>query len=537
MSERIFIGGAWPYANYRLHIGHLASLLPGDIIARYFRQCGSQVIYVSGTDCFGTPITETARKENLHPMDVAKKFHEADVLDFQDLGFSYDNYGATFSDWHQTGVKKFFKIINDNGYLYKKENMQVFCENDNKFLSDREIGGICTECGSSTKGDQCDSCLSLLTPQDLKEKYCLICGEKTIMSPNKELAFLLSKFQRQQEEYFNSNKGNWRINAINETEKYLKQGLKDRDVTRNIDWGVHVPFEGYENKKIYVWVEAVLGYLTSGRQAAEKLNIDFDEFMKDTDNLRTYYVHGKDNIPFHTTIFPALIMALKKDIQLPKYIISSEYVNMGSEKMSKSKGNMITIRDLLDSCESDTIRFYFMMNNPEKRDIFFSYEDLVHVHNKILVGGFGNFINRNLSFLMKQFAGVVPSGIVNSDIIDITKKFYINIGNNIALGNFRVSIEEMIEYIQIANKYYDEQQPWVQVKTAPDIFANITATCLYMMANMSNLFAPVLVNGCGTLRDMLQISQDLCWNPINVKSNLKLVECPILYNRLELPQD
>jgi len=532
MRKRVFIGGAWPYANYSMHIGHLAALLPADVIARYYRHKGAEVLYVSGTDCHGTPITESARKEQVAPSEIAYKYHECDVNDFKEMGFTYDNYGATYMEWHKKGVQDIFREIYEHGYLYDKRMTQVYCERCDKFLVDREIGGRCPICGEEAKGDQCDKCLSTFNPQDLKEKYCLLCSGKITMRPNHELVFLLSKFQNRVKNFFEDNRKYWRMNAENETKKYLDQGLLDRDATRNLKWGIEVPFEGYEDKRIYVWLEAVLGYLTSGRCGAEKMGLDFDEFMKDDEELVSYYVHGKDNIPFHTVIFPALIMAMEKDIQLPKYIISSEYLNMGEEKMSKSKGNLITVRDLLNRFQRDTIRFYFIMNNPEKRDIVFNLEDMVASHNKILVGGFGNFVNRNLSYLKKQFNGVLPIGQIDSRIKELTGEIYESIGSKIESGELKSSVEEMIRYIQMANKYYDDQKPWIQVKEELQNFNNTTATCIYMMANMSNLFSPVIPDGCERLRKMLKLSEPTGWNIINVEENLILDECPILYERI-----
>lgn len=533
MSRRIFIGGAWPYANYFLHVGHLAALLPGDVIARYFRQNGDHVLYVSGTDCHGTPITERARKEGTTPAALAHRYHEQDVKDFSDLGFTYDNYGATFMDWHKEGVQDFFRDIYKNGFLYDKIADQVYCEKCRKFLSDREIGGRCPVCGQEAKGDQCDACLSMFNPRELIDKHCLVCGNTCSSKPNKELVFSLSKFQKQIEKFYNENKEGWRANAVNETEKYLKQGLPDRDATRSLSWGIDVPFDGYDDKCIYVWFEAVMGYLTSGRYAAEKKGINFDEFIHDDENLISYYVHGKDNIPFHTVIFPALLLAMQNSKQLPKRIISSEYVSMGSEKMSKSSGKMVTMRDLIDEFNPDTIRFYFTANNPERRDVSFSRDDLIAQHNKFLVGGFGNFVNRNLSFIMKKFQGVVPTGAVDSEIATKTLAAYSTIGNKIEHGDLRNAVEDMIGYIQEANRFYDEQKPWVQIK-ADDMtdFNNTTATCLYMMANMTNLFAPVLPFGCQKLRSILKISDTFSWNEINIETGLVLENVQILYNRI-----
>ncbi len=533
MINRIFIGGAWPYANYFMHVGHLAALLPGDVIARYYRQKGSNVLYVSGTDCHGTPITERARKENLEPAIIANHYHRQDVQDFCDLGFTYDNYGATFMKWHIDGVRNIFEQIYDNGYLYKNESKQVFCTKCNRFLSDREIGGECPICGRDTKGDQCEFCLSTFNPKELLEKHCLICGSKTILKPNCELVFALSKFQKRIDKYFLENCSKWRINAVNETRKYIKQGLPDRDATRSIKWGIPVPIRGYEDKSIYVWIEALLGYLTSGKHAAEKLGWDFDKFMQDDDNLISYYVHGKDNIPFHTVIYPALLMATNNKMQLPKRIISSEYVNMNNTKMSKSLGPIVTIRNLLNKFDADTIRYYFIANNPEKRDSNYSEYELITQHNKFLVGGFGNFVNRNLSYIMTKFNGCVPNGVISNEVISKTIDIYNMIGNKIADGDLNNAVDEMVGYIQFANQYYDEQKPWNQVKERElKSFNNTTATCMYIMANMSNLFAPVLPYGCERLRIMIKISEKYSWHEIFTQKDLVLDKVELLYKRI-----
>lgn len=534
MKRRILIGGAWPYANYSLHVGHLAALLPGDVLARYFRQHGDEVLYVSGTDSHGTPITERAKKEGISPAEIAHKYHEEFVEAFGAVNFSYDCYTATFTDYHKQHVQAMLRRIYENGYMYEKQSEQDYCETCGKFLADREITGLCPVCGKPAKGDQCDSCLTSFDPSELKDKHCLTCGHATVQRPNHEIVFALSKFQDRLEEYYRTNSPAWRTNAVNETRKYLEQGLPDRDATRSLDWGIEVPFPGYEDKRIYVWFEAVMGYLTAGRRAAEARGIDFDAFMHDDENLITYYVHGKDNIPFHTVIFPALIMALENGWQPPKRIVSSEYVKMGEDKMSKSKGNLVAIRDLAARFEADTIRFYFVTNNPERRDISYSEEDMIAAHNKFLCGAFGNFVNRNVSFLKKKFGGVVPSGTVDSAMIAETERMYREIGEKLEAGELRAAAELMLQYIQEANKYYDTQAPWTQVKQEDKTaFNNTTATCLYIIANMSNLLAPVLTQGCEKIRTMLELPETPTWSPIGVKDGLVLGECPILYTKIQ----
>jgi Methionyl-tRNA synthetase len=451
---------------------------------------------------------------------------------FNALKFSYDLYTTTESDFHKMQVQEMLVCMKENGFLCEKIENQDYCEVCGKFLADREIVGSCPVCGTFAKGDQCDNCLTSFDTKELKERSCIACGGHNASKPQKEIVFEMSRLQEALQQFFELNKDCWRLNAINETKKYLDEGLRDRDVTRNLNWGIKIPFSGYEDKRLYVWFDAVLGYLTVCKHVLEKRGESYDEFIKDSESLRTYYVHGKDNIPFHTIILPALILAQKCDVQLPKFIVSSEYVIMGEEKMSKSKGNIILVKDLLNQFTSDSIRFYFILNNPERKDITFSKDDLISTHNKLLVGGLGNFVNRNLSFLKSKFGGVVPNGEIDNNIRKLTESLYVLISKEIESGNLRSAMDKLVQYIQAANKYYDDSKPWLQSKQN-DLtdFNNTTATCIYIIANMSNLFNPFIPDGCAVIRNMLSLKLNK-WKPINVGVGLLLDECPLLYTRL-----
>ena len=534
MEKRdIFIGGAWPYANYYLHIGHLAALLPGDILAKYYRGKGDNVIYVSGSDCHGTPITERARKENVTPKVIATHYHNEFVKTFDCLGFEYDMYSNTMTESHSKYVQNQFKRMYDNGYIYEKEELQDYCNNCNKFLSDREIVGKCPYCGGESNGDQCDVCTKSLNNNEVLNKHCKICNTETTLKKNKHLYFKLTAFEKELQELIDKNKSKWRKNAVGEAQKYIDMGLIDRAATRQIDWGVPVPIKGYEDKRIYVWIEAVLGYLSVGYEVAKKRDIDFDKFMsKNNKNLRSYYVHGKDNIPFHTTIYPAIICAIKNNYNLPDYIISSAYVNLNNEKMSKSKGNLITANELLEKFNSDTIRFYFTFKGPETNDINCSLSDIVQIHNKFLVGMLGNFVNRNLSFVNKKFDGVIKESEIDENIKSITKNNYELIGKYIEDGEFKNAVTQIIDYISTANKYYDSKEPWLQVKENLDEFNKTTYTCLYMIANISNLIAPILPDSSKKIKNMLQLPE-YKWEEIEIKGNYKINNLEILYSRID----
>ncbi len=534
MEKRdIFIGGAWPYANYYLHVGHLAALLPGDILAKYFRGKGDNVIYVSGSDCHGTPITERAKKENVSPKEIATHYHNEFVKTFNNLGFEYDEYSSTMSEHHKEYVEEQFKRMLDNGYIYEKEELQDYCEECNSFLSDREIVGVCPHCGGKSTGDQCDICGDSLDSSEVLDKHCKTCGSSTIMKENKHLYFKLTAFEKTLQDLINRNKEKWRKNALGEAQKYIDMGLVDRAATRQLDWGVTVPVEGYDDKRIYVWIEAVLGYLSVGKEVAEKRGIDFDKFMsKDNQNLKTYYVHGKDNIPFHTTIYPALISAIKNNYNLPDYIVSSAYVNLNNEKMSKSKGNLITANELLEMFDRDTLRFYFSFKGPETNDMNCSLSDIIQTHNKFLVGMLGNFVNRNLSFINKKFDGSIQEAHIDEKIKEATEKSFKLIGDFFERGELRNAVTQIFEYVAIANKYYDTCQPWVQVKEDINAFNDTTYTCTYMIANMANMIAPILPHASQKIKQMLDLP-DYKWEETKIIGNYQIRNLQVLYDRID----
>jgi len=543
VSKRdIFIGGAWPYANYYLHVGHLAALLPGDVLAKYFRINGDNVIYVSGSDCHGTPITERAKKENSEPEKIAQHYHREFEKTFGRLGFEYDNYSKTMSDFHKNYVQECFKEFIKNNYIYEKEIPQDFCEKCKRFLSDREISGTCPECGGKSTGEQCEDCLISLDSSQVLEKHCKDCGSKTITKNNKHLYFKLSEFQESLQELINNRQNTWRKNALGESQKFIDMGLIDRATTRQINWGIEVPVENYQDKRIYVWIEAVLGYLSAGQETADRINLEFDKFLSDSNkNLLTYYVHGKDNIPFHTIIFPALLMALNKNYRMPDYIISSAYVNLNNEKMSKRTGNLITANELLDIFKKDTLRYYFMFYGPETRDTNCSIEEIAQIHNKFLVGALGNFVNRNFSYITKKFNGKITEAVIDKNIINKTEQVYENMGLSIEKGEFKNAIIYLNEYINLANKYYDERQPWNQVETNIQEFNNTTYTCLYIIINLSNLIYPFMPDAAQKIKNMLSISNSeykykykYNWKPLLITGNFEIKNLELLFERIEI---
>lgn len=489
----IIIGISWPFANGELHIGHAASSLPGDIIARYHRLKGNKVILVSGTDCHGTPIEVKALKENLEPKDIVDKCHISFKNDFNKLGISFDLYNRTDDEYHKKLVQDQFEKYYENNYLFEKEEQQLYCNNCNMFLADRYIIGICPKCGNEIKGDECEKCGSLLTIDNVKDTKCAICGNKATKETNKNLYFKLSHFQNDIKILLENNKNNWRENAVKFTERYLKERVPDRGISRIQKYGIPIPITGYENKKLYGWFENVWGYVTASKKYAENNNLKWEDFWKNGYDNKIYLVHAKDNIPFHTIIFPSLLLATKEDYKLPDVIVSDEYVTIEGEKLSKSKGNYITIKHLLDNYPVDVIRYFLSINDPEKKDFNFTWEGFINSVNGELLGKWGNLINRTLQFINNSFEGKIRSFQENQKIKNDLQKLYINVGNDINNGYTKDGLEKIFNYIALANKYFDEKAPWKLIKEDKNKCEEILYNCCNIIFNINNLLKPYLI--------------------------------------------
>ncbi|MBQ6992407.1 MAG: methionine--tRNA ligase [Clostridia bacterium] len=529
MSKNVLIGGAWPYANNSLHLGHLAGLISGDVLARYHRLIGDNVLYVSGTDCHGTPITERAKREGKTAEEIANFYHEEFVKTFNAISFSYDLYSKTHTDYHFEKVKEIFKRLYDNGYIYEKIEPQAYCEKCNKFLQDREIQIVCPKCGETTKADQCDACTYTPTIEEVKDGVCLACGEKTVQKDNKNLYIALSKFQKEIEANTNKCKNFWRVNARNETEKYIKQGLLDRAVTRDLDWGVDIPVDGYEDKKMYVWIEAVLGYLTDTMKICEENGTNWEDFWKEGHNNKIYMCHGKDNIVFHSIIFNALLEGLKDNFHLVDVIVSTEYLNINDEKISKSKGNGITTLEMLEKYNPDSLRFHIINNGPEKKDTNFTLDDFERTHNNEILNKFGNLVNRTL-----RFKGLeeLPTGKLDEKMEQEIKDAYKDVATAIENLEFKNATDRVMQLVENANKYYDERQPWIQKKESIDDFNDTIYTCAVIIANLSNLFEPFMPNSSKKIREYLNLNEKGSWEIIKVDGGIKLNNIEPLFNRI-----
>ena len=501
----ILIGISWPFANGDLHIGHAASSLPGDVIARYHRLKGNNVILVSGSDCHGTPIDVKALQEKKTSKEIVDICHKNFSKDFKDLGFSFDLYNRTDDPYHKDFVKEQFKKYYDYGYLYERTETQLYCKHCNLFLADRYIIGICPKCGADIKGDECEKCGSLLEINNVKETKCAFCCNPTSIKETKNLYFSLSKFQDRLRDLVNSNRNNWRENAVLFTERYLNEGVPDRCASRSLNWGIDIPVKGYEDKKIYGWFENVWGYVTASKKYCEQNNLNWEDFWKRDRDNKIYLIHAKDNIPFHTVIFPSLLLGTKENYKLPDKIVSDEYITIEGEKLSKSKGNYISIRYLLNRYPADAIRYYFLINDPEKRDFNFTWDDFINSINGELLGKWGNFINRTLLFVNKSFDGGLKDSTVDKEIEKRLKILFNEVGTNIDNGDVKEGINKIFNFIVFANKYFDEKQPWILAKTDIAKCNNVLFNCVNIISSVNTLLKPYLPFSCEKVEEFLNI--------------------------------
>lgn len=524
----VFIGGAWPYANGSLHIGHIAALLPGDILARYFRLKGERVCYVSGSDCHGTPIRIRAKNEGVSPESIASYYHGEFAYCFEKLGFSYDLYNRTNDEFHKEFVRDFLIDLRDKGYLHKKTVEQAYCGTCRQFLPDRFVLGRCPHCGGNARGDQCDTCGSLLEPFQLHGRKCGICGEIPEFRPSEHFFLALPELEAAISQYVNAVTG-WRTNALHLSRRYIEEGLRDRAVTRDLDWGIDAPFYGCEDKKVYVWVDAVLGYLSASLKWALAQGKDWDEIW--SGNSTHYYVHGKDNIPFHSVILPALLMAAG-GLHLPDRIISSEYLTLEGRKISTSGNWAVWAPYLLEHYNPDSIRYFFTVNGPEKRDTDFSWREFINSHNGELLGAYGNFVNRSLVFIHKYFEGKIPAGTCDSQIQAALQDLYPQAGKLIAEGSFKEAIENIFRFIRSANKFFDGQQPWVSVKEDPGKCGNTLYTCVQAILNLSVLLEPFLPFSSRKILKMLNAT-GAAWGYSEIGPGSAIGPVEILFDRID----
>jgi len=497
MKEKIYIGVAWPYANGSLHLGHIAGCyLPADIFARYCRMKGKDVLMVSGSDEHGTPITLSAENEKTTPQVIVDRYNKEHTNNMKQMGISFDLFTRTTTENHNNVVQDIFLTLYKKNYIYKKSVESFYCNDCKRYLPDRYIEGTCPHCkNENARGDQCDECGKLLDPEELNLVRCKICGSTPEIKESNHLFFALSKFEPKLINWIKDKK-HWRPSVLKFTENWLKDGMKDRAITRDISWGVKVPIEGFDDKRIYVWFDAVIGYFSASKEWSQNIGEPnkWEEWWKNKES-KHYYFLAKDNIPFHSLIWPSILMGYNENFELPYDIPANEYLRLKGEQFSKSRQTAVWVPDILQKFDVDPVRYYISINMPENKDTNWMWDDFVSKNNDELVGAYGNFIHRVITFTHKNFGKIPNQGKLD----DLDKKALKKIeetlnevDKSLENCNFKKGLRAAMNLAKYGNFYFDQKQPWTLVKNDKEYCGTVLHICLKIVNALAVMMAPYL---------------------------------------------
>ncbi len=537
-KTKYLVTAALPYANNYVHIGHLAgAYLPPDIYVRYRKLKGDDVIFISGSDEHGTAIDMAAIQEKVTPQEIIDRYHFSNKKAFEDIGIEFDIFSRTSNKIHHETAQEFFLNLYNKNILVQKTEKQLYSEKEKRFLADRFVTGTCPVCGNTeARGDECEVCGSNLSPLELIDPRSKITGDIPVVKDAVHLYFPLGRYQENISKWIFSKEG-WKQNVINYVKGWIKAGLRDRAVTRDLDWGVKVPVEGNDGKVIYVWFEAPIGYISAtkeyfiGKNEPDK----WKEYWKG-DNTRLIHFIGKDNIVFHSLIFPAALMA-HGDYVLPYNVPANEFLNISGAKLSKSKKNGILLKDIVQKFPPDVVRYAIASILPESKDSEFSWKDLQTKNNSELAGILGNFINRTVVFAKTKFDNVIPERKDDDEILKFIKSQTDNIA--VSYDEFRLkdALSETMNIVRAANKYFNDTEPWKLVKDEKEKCGEIINNCLQICYSIAILINPFLPFTSEKILKILSADKtNFRWDrigEINLASGNELGENQILFPQIE----
>ena len=502
----ILVGVAWPYASGPRHLGHAAgAYVPPDIFARYHRMRGDHVLMVSGSDMHGTPITVAADKLGMSARELAESNHLGIAESFRRLGLNYDLYTTTLTPIHYRVTQDFFTRLLEQGYLFQDTQPAMYDPEAERFLPDRYVEGTCPHCGyGDARGDQCDNCGRTLDPIDLIDPRSKLSGATPETRETTHFFLDLPRFQERLQRWVDTESGHWRPAVVGFVRGWLKEGLRPRAITRDLDWGVPIPLEGFDDKRIYVWFDAVIGYLSASMEWAERQG-DPDGWKRwwtlDEEGNppgRSYYFVGKDNTPFHAIIWPAMLMGYG-GLALPFDVPANEFLTLDGQKLSSSRtytSRLPFLPEALDLFDADAIRFFLTINAPENRDTDFSWDEFQRRNNDELVATYGNAVHRLLSFTQSRFGGVVPEpgtlSAADTAMLDLARETFESAGKQIEAVHLRDGLLAVMTLATALNRYLDEAAPWKTLKTDPERAATSLWTALQVVSALRVLTAPYL---------------------------------------------
>jgi methionyl-tRNA synthetase len=541
-KKRLLVTAALPYANGYIHLGHIAgAYLPADMYVRYQNLQNRDIIFICGSDEYGTAIEMSALKENVTPQEIIDRYHFSNKEAFEALGIKFDIYARTSSPVHEKTAQDFFLKLYNAEILYPKTEKQLFSEKENRFLADRFVEGTCPFCGfEEARGDQCENCGSNLSPLELINPKSKVTGDTPVVKDSTQLYFPLSKYQEQLKAWIDT-KTHWKINVKNYCAGWFKTGLQDRAVTRDLDWGVKVPLEEYKNKIIYVWIEAPVGYISATKELfIEKYTPDKWKDYWCSEETRLIHFIGKDNIIFHSIVFPAMLMAHGEFI-LPDNVPANEFLNFEGDKLSKSRGHGITVKDIVKQFNPDSVRYTIASNMPENRDMDFTFKDLQAKNNNELGAILGNFVNRSFVFAEKYFDSVIPNlgelQQIDKSLFEELKNKSETVASFYENFKFKDAVSESMNIVRDANKYFNDSEPWKVIKADKERCGTIINVCLQLAHSFAILFQPILPFSSDKIFTMLNAdTENFKWENINkicLKAGHKLNKSLILFTKIE----
>ena len=538
MSKNILVAVAWPYASGSRHLGHIGgAYLPADIFARYHRVVGNNVLMVSGSDVHGTPITVRADAEGVEPIDIVNKYHNEFLGYWEKLGISWDNYTTTMTDTHIEVVHDIFNKLLEKGFIDKQKSLQAYDPGENKFLPDRYVEGTCPYCSySEARGDQCDSCSKTLDPEELINPISKISGNKAEFKETEHFFLKLSLLEDQLASWLDEKEG-WRPHVINWAKSFVKDGLQDRAITRDLDWGIEIPVDDLgSGKKIYVWFEAVIGYLSASKEWA-KNNGNEKEWAEwwNNESAETYYFIGKDNVPFHAVIWPSILLAYE-GLNLPTNVPANQYILVKGEKASASRGVGKTLQEYLDEWNPDALRYALASALPEQSDTEISEDEMIRRNNEELVAAWGNLVQRVFTQIQNNFSKI--SEIDEADEVDkkLLKEMsesYEIVGQLIEKVELKAALQESMRYVSKVNGYLNETEPWKVIKENEKRAGRILYTALEAIDSCANLLYPFMPSTSDLVRSAIPRETENLWGLNKIKTGVELKKIGLLFNKFD----
>jgi methionyl-tRNA synthetase len=545
--EKILITSALPYVNNIPHLGNLIQVLSADVYARYCRLQGYETLYVCGTDEYGTATETRALEEGISPKELCDRYYEVHAKVYQWFNISFDRFGRTSTPKHTEITQSIFLGLDKNGYIKEKTVEQTYCENDQRFLADRYVRGRCPSCGyPEARGDQCENCGKLLDPTDLLDPRCGVCGAVPVVRKTRHLYIDLPAIAPRLKPWLDraSVEGLWARNAVQMTQAWIRDGLHERAITRDLKWGIPVPKEGFENKVFYVWFDAPIGYISITANLTE----DWRRWWQNPGQVKLVQFIGKDNIPFHTVIFPSSLIGSGEPWTLLTTMSSSEYLNYESGKFSKSKGIGVFGNDAVQSgIPADVWRFYLFYNRPEKSDSLFTWKDFQEKVNGELIGNLANLVNRTLTFLARYFHGVLPeveeqpaaeteagkAGVASRSFWSAVEQSEGEILAAFERIELRDALRGIFALSSIGNKRFQDEEPWKVVGEEPRKAAGLLRDLVYLIRDLAILIHPYLPETADRINGFLGCRR--CgFDKLRVRTGISEVKAPeLLFNRLE----